>query len=550
MIGRVLLGRYRVVRELAKGGMGVVYLARAEGAGGFVRPVVIKLILPQHAADPRFLGMFVREAKIMSSLRHPSIVPVLEFGEEDGAYVMVLEYIRGYHLGQWQRYLHKQGRSIPPRMLLLLMTDVLEALHSAHSMVHPDGSNMHIVHRDVSPSNILLDEDGRARLLDFGVARMRGGNVEYQTQIQSFVGKFTYGAPELFGGTDATPVSDLYSCGVVLHEMLFGRNCFSASEDALTLNLVLNHVPDRIEPLRADVPRGLDAVLQKALAKEPDQRFANTWEFAAALRGLEPMQEGELRAQVAAMLKADFGDAMSRALGLDSLSARDQAWRGGGAEVEPEERTMMLELEGDELDVQEAISSPTSHVRASRAAQRPVMSTERLPQLTTGSVPRAEAQPGRANLGFWAAVVTVGCLVVTALVVSLFPRNAPQGASQVVRVISAPAPDPNAAARELQAQEEARAKAQADKRAWVLAAQQERIDACFKRKGRGDEVPAEVDLLFEVDSTGKTMGVELAPTSLAATPLGRCLRAVGKRARFVASGARESFTVPVAASSQ
>src|SRR3954454_23026265 len=148
MIGSVLLGRYRVVRELAKGGMGVVYLARAEGAVGFVKPVVIKLVLPEHASDDRFLAMFVREAQILAHLRHPSVVDVLEFGEQDGAYVMVLEYVRGYHLGQWSKFLRLKGRQVSADIALQLMIDVLDALNHAHSMKHPDGSSTHIVHRD------------------------------------------------------------------------------------------------------------------------------------------------------------------------------------------------------------------------------------------------------------------------------------------------------------------------------------------------------------------------------------------------------------------
>src|SRR4051794_4453575 len=151
VLGRVLLGRYRVVRELAKGGMGVVYLARAEGAVGFVKPVVIKLVLPEHASDDRFLAMFVREAQILAHLRHPSVVDVLEFGEQDGAYVMVLEYVRGYHLGQWSRYLKLKQRQIPIEILLQIIIDVLDALHHAHDTTHPDGTSMRIVHRDVSP---------------------------------------------------------------------------------------------------------------------------------------------------------------------------------------------------------------------------------------------------------------------------------------------------------------------------------------------------------------------------------------------------------------
>jgi serine/threonine protein kinase len=327
LIGNFLLGRYRVVRELAKGGMGVVYLARAEGAVGFVKPVVIKLLLPEHAQDDRFVRMFVREAQILSQLRHPSLVDVLEFGEEDGAYVLVIEYVRGYHLGQWLRYLSAKKREAPAEILLQIMVDVLEALHHAHNQLHPDGSPMQIVHRDVSPSNILLDEDGRARLLDFGVARMRGGNNDYKTQVDGIMGKLPYTAPELFSGIDASPRSDLYSCGVVLHEALLGRNVFRTEMQAATLQKVMTYVPEALESTRTDIPAGLDAVLAKALAKASELRHADAREFATALRKLLPAQESDIRARLANLLKDDFGAEMAELLNLESLAHRDEAWR-------------------------------------------------------------------------------------------------------------------------------------------------------------------------------------------------------------------------------
>ena len=270
LIGRVLLGRYRVVRELAKGGMGVVYLARAEGAVGFVKPVVIKLVLPEHAEDQRFVGMFVREAQILSQLRHPSVVDVLEFGEQDGAYVLVLEYVRGYNLGQWSRYLLLEKRQAPIEILIQVVIDVLEALHHAHNQRHPDGSPMQIVHRDVTPSNILIDEDGRGRLLDFGVARMRGGGHEYKTQVQGgFMGKLPYTAPEIFSGGEASPRSDLYACAVVLHEALFGRNVFRGETQAATLQRVLNHPPRRSRPSTPTFPEASTACCH---ARSPSSR--------------------------------------------------------------------------------------------------------------------------------------------------------------------------------------------------------------------------------------------------------------------------------------
>jgi serine/threonine-protein kinase len=327
LIGNFLLGRYRVVRELAKGGMGVVYLARAEGAVGFVKPVVIKLLLPEHAQNDRFVRMFVREAQILSQLRHPSLVDVLEFGEEDGAYVLVIEYVRGYHLGQWLRYLSATKREAPADILLQITVDVLDALHHAHNQMHPDGSPMQIVHRDVSPSNILLDEDGRARLLDFGVARMRGGGQEYKTQVDGVMGKLPYTAPEMFSGIDASPRSDLYACGVVLHEALLGRNVFRAEMQAATLQKVMSHVPEALEGARLGVPPGLDAALAKALAKDRELRHTDAREFAVALRKLQPDHESDIRARLAGLLKVDFGPEMAEMLNLESLADRDEAWR-------------------------------------------------------------------------------------------------------------------------------------------------------------------------------------------------------------------------------
>jgi len=327
LLGKVLLGRYRVVRELAKGGMGVVYLARAEGAASFVKPVVVKLLLPEHTEDDRMVRMFVREARILSQLRHPSIVDVLEFGEQDGGYVLVLEYVRGYHLGMWLRYLSLKQRHAPIDVLLQLVIDVLEALHHAHTQLHPDGSSMQIVHRDVSPSNILLDETGRARLLDFGVARMRGGAQDYKTQVQGgFMGKLPYTAPEVFAGSEASPSSDLYACAIVLHEAVYGQNVFRAETQAATLQRVLSHVPEPLESL-GDVPPGLDAVLGRALSKSAAERHADARELAMDLRRLQRSPESEIRARLSDLLKEDFGDELAKLLSIESLADRDAAWR-------------------------------------------------------------------------------------------------------------------------------------------------------------------------------------------------------------------------------
>jgi serine/threonine-protein kinase len=173
----------------------------------------------------------------------------------------------------------------------------------------------------------LLDEDGRARLVDFGVARMHGGNVEYKTQVRGFVGKLPYTAPEILNDVDASPRSDLYACAVVLHETILGRNVFRGETQAATLHRMITHVPDWVASAREDIPDELDAVLRRALEKKPEDRFESAQEFANALRGLQNESENELRRKLAELLKQDFGEELASLLQLESLAERDEAWR-------------------------------------------------------------------------------------------------------------------------------------------------------------------------------------------------------------------------------
>jgi serine/threonine-protein kinase len=480
MLGRVLLGRYRIVRELAKGGMGVVYLARAEGAVGFVKPVVVKLVLQEFATDERYVRMFAREAQILANLRHPSIVDVIEFGEDRGNYVMVLEYVRGYHLGQWKRYLKRTGREIPTDIILQITIDILEALHHAHSARHPGGASMHIVHRDVSPSNVLLDTDGRGRLLDFGVARMRGGTHGYKTQVQGFVGKYPYIAPEVFAGDEATPLSDLYSCAVVLHETLLGHNVFRGENQAATLHRVMHHDPEPVSAMREDVPDELDDVLARALAKSPADRYQSAAELASALRTLQPHPEHEVRARLAAVLEQDFGEEMAQMLGLESLAARDEAWRRlsliperkpSDAPAEPlATQVSMRPRSGDSSSgvvMREATApaivapppagqTPAPHPAAENAPvappQPPAADAAASPAPFTpgphtpaaaGGTPAAAHPPPASNRLLVLGLLLVAALATTAIVLTL-QRSAPQAAAPQprFRVVQQTTPQP------------------------------------------------------------------------------------------------------------
>ena len=214
-----------MVRSIGRGGMGLIYLARLEGAAHFVKPVVVKRAAPDLLAkEPSLLQVMGREARIMSHLHHPSIVSVVDFAEEEGSYLLVLDYVHGYHLGQWHRFMRGTGRAFPADVAIHIVCLVLDALHYAHTIVGPDGIALGIVHRDVSPGNVLLDVDGHVQLADFGIARMHSDQTETTDQPGLIKGKFAYMAPELLSRASPNPVTDVYAAAVVLHELLTGRN--------------------------------------------------------------------------------------------------------------------------------------------------------------------------------------------------------------------------------------------------------------------------------------------------------------------------------------
>jgi serine/threonine protein kinase len=209
-IGQQVLGRYRVVQRLAQGGMGVVYLGRLDGAAGFAKPVVIKRIISDAEDQQGSTARFIREAQILSNLQHPGIVGVLDFGEEDERYSMVLEYVNGYDLGRWLKYLQLKAHKMHWEEAVFIILRVLDALAHAHGFRRSDGTSAEVLHRDISPGNVLLDVEGRVRLVDFGIARMDAGTGEqFKTETGVLKGKLAYLAPELFAGMPPSPASDL-----------------------------------------------------------------------------------------------------------------------------------------------------------------------------------------------------------------------------------------------------------------------------------------------------------------------------------------------------
>lgn len=403
MIGAVVLGRYRVVRLLAVGGMGAIYLARTEGAAGVTVPAVIKRVLPgTGGSDSQAVRQFVREAKILATLRHPGIVGILDFSDADGDYLMAMEYVHGHSLDRWLRYAVEARGKFHVELAMHVAIQVLDALHYAHTLRGGDGVPLEIIHRDVTPSNVLVDASGHVKLADFGIARSATEKTTDVTGDSSLKGKMPYIAPELFSQQRPTATVDVYSVAVLLHEVLLGKNEFSATHPVATMYNVLNVVPRRLDEARDDVTRAQADAIARGLEKDPAKRYATAQQFATALRAARTVDADQAQQMLAEEVARDFFSEKMAALTGVHLPTLDRSLR-------------------------EAVPAASSAIRAGSGAFKPAESStdgatvvarkgrghaggeqEPAPAAPATAAPAAETKGAR---GLWIAVGVIGVLV-------------------------------------------------------------------------------------------------------------------------------------------
>jgi serine/threonine protein kinase len=275
------LGKYQILSRLARGGMAEVWLARFQGVGGFEKDVVLKTILPDLSEDPDFVRMFINEALLAANLNHPNIVQIFDLGCLEGMYFIAMEYVPGKSLRQIARRLRSQSELLPPWFLLRVVVAVCDGLQYAHDYRDTDGQPLHLVHRDISPENILVSFTGTVKILDFGIAKAT--TEASLTRAGMLKGKYSYISPEQVRGLPASPRSDLYAVGVVLYELLSGARPFVATGDLELLRQVVEGKPAPLAEIAPWVPVELHPIVSRALANDPGNRYAEASDLSGDL---------------------------------------------------------------------------------------------------------------------------------------------------------------------------------------------------------------------------------------------------------------------------
>ncbi|MEM9072035.1 MAG: serine/threonine-protein kinase [Myxococcota bacterium] len=303
-VGESIAG-YDIVARLKSGGMAALYLGKRERAAGFAKHVAIKVVHEHLADDEGFIKMFLDEARITARIEHPNVVHVHDLGEAHGNYFLVMEYVPSVALSQLLRAVGKLGRRLSPEVASWIAMQIAAGLHAAHETPDDEGRPLGIVHRDVSPKNILLAYKGYVKVIDFGIAKAAGRAT--QTQGGLLKGTFRYMSPEQATGRMLDARSDVYALGIVLWEMLVLRRLFDAENDLALLDMVRD--PTIVPPGQlVRTPPAVDAVVMKALAKNAEDRFSSCDEFRAALAAAIPSALGINARQVGQLIGATFAD--------------------------------------------------------------------------------------------------------------------------------------------------------------------------------------------------------------------------------------------------
>ncbi|MBK7579374.1 MAG: protein kinase [Myxococcales bacterium] len=395
----LLAGRYEVVRPIAQGGMATVYLAKILGEGGFERLVAVKVMHPHIANESEFVSMFLDEARLAARIRHPNVVPTLAVERNADGLFLVMEYIEGHPLHAILRAALTAKRYLSIPVALRIVVDLLEGLHAAHELEDESGHHLDLVHRDVSPQNVLVGSDGVSRITDFGVAHARARLAT--TQGSGLKGKVAYLSPEqLLTVAKVDRRSDVFAAGIVLWESLTGRRLFRGETEGQTIAQIMGGAKRAPHQVRPDIPELISQACMKALASEPENRFQTAVELADAL------------------------EAAANEVGITLAKPREVA-----AEI------TALEVPDQKIDATKVRLGPGSAESSSGISPPAAAGTGLSQGSTTAAGSALSTVPGEPprNRGRWLAVGVVGALLIGGGSLAIAMRSAVSATSPTSR---------------------------------------------------------------------------------------------------------------------
>ncbi len=370
-----MLGPYVLGNRIAQGGMGEIFAAMRVGIGNFRKPVALKLLLTHLAEEEHIVEMFLGEALIAARMNHPNIVQVYDVGHENGRYFMAMELVRGLAMWSFIGAMARKGQRMPAALLSYIGRELCEGLHYAHELKDDEGHPLNVIHRDVTPANILLTEDGRAKLTDFGIAKAR--DVSTKTYPGTVKGTLEYLSPEQASGTKVDRRADVYCAGITLFHLATYQSPFWKGNDLATIQAIQNEPLPSLTRMRPDLPSALATALSKATHKDPNERYATARELRDALPP-PPPGEGcaeELGKLVRELLGNDRPSPPHVPVPLPAAKPRLADHREKHDRVPFEERTLKIETPslaavGNGVTSKLEAESPTAAAKPGRKRSR------------------------------------------------------------------------------------------------------------------------------------------------------------------------------------
>jgi serine/threonine-protein kinase len=423
------LGRYELLCPIARGGMASVWVARLQGAHGFEKLVAVKTILAEHAADPAYEAMFLDEARIVAGIRHHNVAEILHLGSADGMLYLVLEWVEGDSLALLQRAAARQREPLPVTVAMRIVAQICAGLHAAHELTDRNGKLLNVVHRDVSPQNVIVSATGEVKLIDFGIAKAVDQLSEH-TRTGVLKGKISFMAPEQALGQKVDRRADVWAAGVVLYQLLSGRLPYRGENQLETLHLISRKGR---APAIAGLPKPLAHLLERALEPELEQRISSAAELEVELERLIGVMGAVTTREVAAVVQKYLGRRIAA-----RRNVVETALRAADGRIELTQ-AFNAALEPHGLPDDEA-SSMVRRQQATTQVETPLAGNELTAELVTAAVPVMALPRQRAGLRHRGWLVAGATLLLVGLVVALTWRPA-----TLTPAADAVAPGPNAA---------------------------------------------------------------------------------------------------------